>query len=68
MALLRRKEIANMPDKDLRDKLKDLRTELIRLNAQRSTRQNVGKVGEIKRTVARLLTKLNRMKKEKQKK
>lgn len=60
MAILRKKEIANMSVQELQDKLKDLRTELIKANAQRATRQSSGKTKEIKKTIARIYTKLNK--------
>jgi len=60
MAILRKKEIANMAVQELGDKLKDLKMELMKLNAQRATRQSSGKIREIKRTIARIYTTLKK--------
>jgi ribosomal protein L29 len=58
MAILRQKEISKMNKEELENKLKDLRIELMRNNAQRASHQNVAKIKEMRRTVARLLTAL----------
>lgn len=60
MAILRRKEIANMSVQELQDKLKHLRIELMKVNAQRATRQSSGKIKEIKRTIAKIYTTLKK--------
>jgi len=60
MAILRKKEIANMSIQELQDKLKDLRMELMKVNAQRATRQSSGKIKEIKKTIARIYTTLKK--------
>jgi len=67
MAIIRKKEIVRMNKEELEEKLKELRIELMRNNAQRSSHQNVAKTKEIKKTIARLLDAL-RGKQEKQKK
>ena len=58
MAIIRKKEIHGMQEKELKEKLKDLRLELIRINAQRSQSKNI-KLRETKKTIARILTMLN---------
>jgi len=58
MAILRKKEISKMNKEELESKLKDLKIELMRSNAQRASHQNVAKIKEMRRTVARLLTAL----------
>lgn len=60
MAILRKKEIANMAVQELGDKLKDLKMELMKLNAQRAARQSSGKIKEIKKTIARIYTTLKK--------
>ncbi len=61
MAIIKKSELKNMNAKILETRLSDLRKELIKINAQISTNtppENPGRVKEIKRTVARILTKL----------
>ncbi len=54
MAIIRMKEIRSLSDKELEEKLKELRTEFIKNNAQRASSQNTGKIKEIRRTIARI--------------
>ncbi len=59
MAILKAKEIREMDEKTISSKLVELRNELISLNAQvamGTAPENPGKIGEIKRTIARILT------------
>ena len=59
MAIIRYKEIGNLSEKDLESKFNELKNELIKAKAQVATGsaiENPGKVKEIKRTVARILT------------
>ena len=59
MAIIKSKEIAQMDNGQKAKKLTELKDELMRLYSQKSvgkTLQNPGKVKEIKRTIARLLT------------
>jgi len=60
MAILRKKEIANMLTQELQDKLRNLRVELMLNNAQRATRQSAKKTKEIRRTIAKILTALKK--------
>jgi len=54
MAILKAKEIAKMDEKDIESKIKELKTELIKVKvANKSSKLNSK---EIKRTIARLLT------------
>jgi ribosomal protein L29 len=57
MAILKSKEIVKMSENEINEKLKDLKIELIksRVSANKS-----GKVNELKKTIARLLT-INRL-------
>jgi len=59
MAIIKPKELRNMDEKSISNKLKELKTELISLNAQvamGTAPENPGKIGEIKRAIARILT------------
>ena len=59
MAILKLNEIKQMNEKALADKLDELRNELISINAQvamGTLPENPGKIKEIKRTVAKILT------------
>ncbi len=55
---MRAKELASMSIEDLKAKLRELRLELMKANAQiatRTTPKNPGKVREIKKSIARIL-------------
>ena len=58
MAILRKAEIRKMSREDMDKKLEDLRKELMRLNTQRtqSSLEKPGRVKEVRRTIARILT------------
>ena len=59
MAIIKLNEIKQMNEKALEDKLNELRNELISINAQvamGTLPENPGKIKEIKRTVAKILT------------
>lgn len=67
MALIRKNELKQMNETQLKGKLTDLKKELMKLRAQAASGtppQNPGQVKEIKRTIARILTKFNQKKKE----
>lgn len=59
MAIIRKKEIANMAKEELQRRLAELRIELVRTKAQKASKTAGTKTREIKRTIARILTKLN---------
>ena len=67
MAILRSKEIWDMEVDEIQDKLVELRTELAK-NVSKSAAAGVvetpGKIRELKRTIARVLTILNEKQKE----
>lgn len=69
MAILRAKDIAKMPNKEIIEKIEELKLELLK---SRAAAKKTGKSNtrEIKRTIARLLTfkKINEMKTEAQNK
>ncbi len=58
MALLRPKEIREMSREERLEKLKELRGELARLRVQahRGSLENPGRIREIRRAIARILT------------
>jgi large subunit ribosomal protein L29 len=59
MAIIRKNELVQMDEKALEGKLKELKIELIKINAQRSMGtmpENPGKIKEIKKTIARINT------------
>ncbi len=59
MAILRAKEIRGMSDKDLDKQLKDLRNDLLKQHAISATGgapENPGRIRELRRTIARILT------------
>jgi ribosomal protein L29 len=63
MAVLKAKDIAKMSEKEIIEKIKDLKTELVK-NQITSGKGGKLKTREIKRTIARLLT-FNRQKLQK---
>ena len=67
MAIIKKNELKQMKEDQLKEKLKELRKEMIKINAQRSSKtvpENPGRVKEIRRTIARLLTRLHSLPKE----
>lgn len=59
MAILKRNELKQMNEKAIEDKLLELKKELVKVNAQiamGTMPENPGRVKEIKRTIAKLLT------------
>lgn len=68
MAILTKNDFKQMNEIQLNEKLSDLRKELMKVNTQISTGttpENPGRVREIKKTIARILTAIN-LKKNKQ--
>lgn len=61
MALLRKREVKVMSDEELKEKLSELKEELmmLRSEAKASRPSNPGRIKEIKRAIARILTELN---------
>ena len=67
MAILRSKEIWDMEVDEIQDKLVELRAELsknVSKSAAAGVIENPGKIRELKRTIARVLTILNEKQKE----
>jgi len=66
MTMLRMKSIRELNEKDLRDRVIQMKTELSKLqteNAKGTLRKETGKIKKARKEVARLLTRLNEVKK-----
>ncbi|OYT41779.1 50S ribosomal protein L29 [Candidatus Pacearchaeota archaeon ex4484_26] len=61
MAILKSKSLHASDIKELKDKLKELKLELMKLSSQKASKSvsNPGKIKEIKRSIAKLLTVIN---------
>ena len=67
MAMLKMKSIRELNEKDLRDRVEQMKSELSKLqteNAKGTLRKETGKIRKARKEVARLLTRLNEVKKE----
>jgi len=67
MAHLRNKTIREFNEKDLRDRLRQSRTELFKLNVESkkgTLRKESGKLKPIRKDIARMLTRINELKKK----
>ena len=67
MAMLKMKSIRELNEKDLRDRIVQMKTELSKLKteaAKGTLRKETGKIRKVKKEVARLMTRLNEVKKE----
>ena len=67
MSKFRMKAVREMNEKDLKDRIEQMRTELSKLqveNAKGTLKKESRKIKPIKRDIARLLTRLNEMKKK----
>tara|TARA_B110000014_G_C20116124_1_gene589557 strand:- start:961 stop:1164 length:204 start_codon:yes stop_codon:yes gene_type:complete len=67
MSKLKMKTIREMNETDLKDRVEQMRTELSRLeveNAKGTLRKESGKIKPTKKNIARLLTRLNEMKRK----
>ncbi len=63
MAIIRKKEIQRYNAQELKEKLKELEMEELKINAQRGQAAGASKkIREIKRTIARINTQLNQIK------
>lgn len=63
MAILRSKDIAKMNEKEMKEKLKELRLELIKSNVAANKSGKI-KINEIRKTIAKLLTLMAKAKAE----
>jgi len=67
MVRLRNKAIIEMNEKDLYDKLKQIRAELFKLNVESkkgTLRKESGKLKPHRKNIARILTRINELKKK----
>jgi large subunit ribosomal protein L29 len=67
MGMLKMKSIRELNEKDLRDRVEQMKTELSKLqteNAKGTLRKETGKIRKVRKEVARLLTRLNEVKKQ----
>ena len=67
MGMLKMKSIRELNEKDLKDRVEQMKTELSKLqteNAKGTLRKETGKIRKARKEVARLLTRLNEVKKE----
>lgn len=67
MGRLKMKTVRELNEKDVKDRIEEMRTELSKLqveNAKGTLRKESGKIKPVKRDIARLLTRLNEMKKK----
>ena len=67
MAMLKMKSIRELSEKDLRDRVEQMKSELSKLqteNAKGTLRKETGKIKKVRKEVARLLTRLNEVKKQ----
>ena len=67
MGMLKMKSIRELNEKDLRDRIVQMKTELSKLkteDAKGTLRKETGKIRKVKKEVARLMTRLNEVKKE----
>jgi len=67
MGMLKMKSIRELNEKDLRDRVEQMKTELSKLqteNSKGTLRKETGKIKKVRKEVARLLTRLNEVKKE----
>ena len=65
MAIIKKNELKQMNKEQLKEKMNDLRKELLKINTQISTGttlESPGRVKEIKRTIARLHTYVHKFK------
>jgi large subunit ribosomal protein L29 len=65
MARLKNKAIKNMNEKDLQDRLKQVRTDLFKLRVESkkgTLRKESGKLKPLRKNIARMLTRMNEVK------
>ena len=62
MAKIKARELRKLSKEELNNKVKDLRKDLIKINAQRSTGtavENPGKIKQVRKAIARIFTVMN---------
>jgi len=66
MAILKSKDIAKLGEKEIEEKIKELRIELIKAKAS-GKKSGKSDIGEIKKTIAKLMTFKNKLKSKEKK-
>jgi ribosomal protein L29 len=61
MAIIKKKELKNMEEKELIKKMEELKMELLKTRSQKASHGGPKKTKEIKRTIARINTQLNQI-------
>tara|TARA_Y100001949_G_scaffold77496_1_gene65592 strand:+ start:210 stop:413 length:204 start_codon:yes stop_codon:yes gene_type:complete len=67
MARLKNKAIREMNEKDLQDRLKQIRTDLFKLRVESkkgTLRKESGKLSLLRKNIARIMTRINELKKK----
>ena len=67
MAMLKMKSIRELNEKDLIDRIEQMKTEISKLqteNAKGTLRKETGKIRKVRKEIARLMTRLNEVKKQ----
>lgn len=70
MAIIKKSELKQMKEPQLKEKLIELKKEMMKINSQRAVGtvpENPGRVKEVRKTIARILTKLAQMEKSSKK-
>lgn len=66
MAIIKKSELKQMKEPQLKERLIELKKEMMKINSQRAVGtvpENPGRVKEVRKTIARILTKLSQMEK-----
>ncbi|MDD5253596.1 MAG: 50S ribosomal protein L29 [Candidatus Nanoarchaeia archaeon] len=66
MALIKKNELKHMSKDQMEKKIEELKKDLLKINAQRATKttpENPGKVKQIRKTIAKLISKIHNQKK-----
>ncbi|MDD5177751.1 MAG: 50S ribosomal protein L29 [Candidatus Nanoarchaeia archaeon] len=65
MALIKKNELRNMTKEQMEHKIEDLNKDMLKINVQRATKTTIespGRVKQIKKTIAMLLTRIHAQK------
>ena len=65
MTILKNKDIRTLGEKELLEKVKELKLEMLKTNAQKATQSTSGtkRIKEIKKTIAKIKTQINTVRK-----
>ncbi|MEM4152929.1 MAG: 50S ribosomal protein L29 [Candidatus Pacearchaeota archaeon] len=64
MALIKKKEMQKLSEQELKEKKKELELELLKIKSKKGQSGEIKKIKEIRRTIARINTQLNQLKKK----